>query len=116
MGRSPQPIERATVVRTREPEHDATLAGLPEPIAEEVRRRPVVFIAELSLKLETSVRTIRRQLRANTFFIPLLPKIDSRYRWSRAAMYRAIAEMTRESHAQSLLGPRAVRKPGSAAK
>jgi len=76
---------------------------LPEAIAKEVRRRPVIFIVELAELLETSVRTIRRQLRAGTFFIPTMPKIDQRYRWSRERVYRAIAEATKDSHKAEFL-------------
>jgi hypothetical protein len=98
-----QVVDRTEVGPTRE-------ARLPQTLQEEIRRRPVMFIAELADKLGCSTRTILRQLRAGTFFIPESPKVDHRHRWSRERVYLAIADTTLESHRRSLLGPRAVRK------
>lgn len=111
-----QLLDRTPVVPPSDTVDGAALARLPEAIAEEVRRRPVMFIAEVAEKLETSVRSIRRQLRAGTFFIPRLATVDKRYRWSRARFYLATQDTTFESHRRSVLGPREVRKPGSLAK
>jgi hypothetical protein len=84
------------------------LTRLPEALADDVRRKPIVFIAELAMLLETSERTILRQLRAGTFFIQETPKVDHRHRWSRARVYLAIFDSTIASHRKSLLGPRPV--------
>jgi hypothetical protein len=116
MARHAQRVERPVVVASCEPVDGAPGARLPEAIAEEVRRHPVVLVGELAELLGTSTRTIQRQLRAGTFFIAPLPQIDYHLRWSRERVYRAIADTTFESHRRSLLGPRDVRKPGSAAK
>lgn len=87
-----------------------------DSLREEICRRPVVFIDELATLLGTSDRTIRRQLRMGSFFIPEAPKVDHRHRWSRARVYAAIAEETVVSHRQRLLGPRRVGKPERLAK
>jgi hypothetical protein len=112
MSRGAQIAERPMVAETE-------LARLPEALAEEVRRKPVVFIGELAELLETSERTIRRQLRAGTFFIPEAPKVDQRHRWSRARVHLTILDTTFETHRRSLLGPRALpqrKGPGEAAR
>jgi hypothetical protein len=103
-----QRVERQAVVAPSDTVDHAAASRLAEPLAEAVRRQPVVFIVELAGLLETSVRTIRRQLRAGTFFIPLAPAVDKRYRWSRERVYRAIADTTLDSHRRSLVGPRSV--------
>jgi hypothetical protein len=43
-----------------------------QPVDDDV----VLFIDDLARILKTSTRTIRKQLRAGTFFIPEMPKID----------------------------------------
>lgn len=103
MNRDAQVLERGQV-------DGARAARLPQTLQEEIRRQPVMFIAELADKLGTSTRTILRQLRAGTFFIPEAPKVDHRHRWSRERVYLAIADTTLDSHRRSLFGPRAVRK------
>jgi hypothetical protein len=86
----------------------SSLAHLPEALAQRIAEQPVVFIDELAELLGTSVRTLKRQLRAGTFFIEEAPKVDYRHRWSRARVYLAIADTTLSSHRQTLVGPRAV--------
>jgi hypothetical protein len=105
MSRHAQPLERETVVSARQPEGDAAPTRLSQAQQELIARRPFVFIHELADLLETSERTIERQLRAGTFFIPEAPKVDRRRRWSRERIYRAIADTTLDSHRRSLLGP-----------
>ena len=51
----------------------------------------VLFIDDVAGILRTSTRTIKRQLRAGTFFIPQLPRVDHRRRWSRQVVREAIA-------------------------
>jgi hypothetical protein len=104
-----QLADGAPVCETRAAVLPAAAAGVADPIAQRVAEHPVVFIDELATLLEdASVRTIRRQLRAGTFFIPTLPKVDRKHRWSRARVYAAIAETTVESHRQTVRGLRAV--------
>lgn len=111
MARHPaQPIERSAV-------------GLAEPsdlrqgVDQRVADDPIVLIEELATLIKgSSVRTIRRQMRAGTFFIPELPKVDRKHRWSRARVYAAIADTTLETHRQTVLGPRMVGKHGRPAK
>lgn len=100
--------ERDGVVTTSQPEGDASAPGLTQAQQQAIAANPIVLIDELATLLGTSVRTLERQLRAGTFFIPELPKIDHRHRWSRQRVYLAIAETTLESHRRSLLGPRGV--------
>lgn len=116
MSRGAQLLEREPVVAAREAVDQAAFARLPEALAEEIRRRPIVFIVELASMLDTSVRTVRRQLRAGTFFIPTLPNVDKRYRWSRERVFRALADTTVDSHRRSLLGPRHVAKRDGASR
>lgn len=66
---------------------EPALAGATQELSD-----PVVLIDELAQILKTSPRTIYRQLRADTFFIPELPKVDHRHRWSRVVVLRTIAE------------------------
>lgn len=87
-----------------------------ERLHEEIVRRPVMFIDELAVKLETSTRTIMRGIRAGTFFIPELPKVDHRHRWSREVVYLAIGTATRSSHAETVRRSFTLRKHGSQAK
>lgn len=103
MTRQAQVVERARVESADAPVAASELARLPQALQEDISRRPCVFIRELARLLETSVRTIRRQLQAGTFFIPQMPKIDQRYRWSRARVYLAIETTTFESHRRIVL-------------
>lgn len=89
---------------------------LPQSLADRIAQDPIVFIDELADLLGTSRRTIERQLRAGTFFIPEAPKVDYRHRWSRARVYAAIESTTLLSHRQTVLGPRLIGKPAKAAK
>lgn len=66
-----------------------------EPAADD----PVLFIDDMAKLLGTSVRTIQRQIRAGTFFIPELPKVDHKHRWSRVRVLQAIADETQTTHA-----------------
>jgi hypothetical protein len=116
MSRGAQLLERDGVPAPGAAVATAEAPRVPEALQQEICRRPVVFIDELATLLGTSRRSIQRQLRAGTFFIPEAPKVDHRHRWSRARVYLAIADTTFETHRRSLLGPRDVRKPGSAAK
>jgi hypothetical protein len=102
MNRGAQRSEGEPVVAAGAAEGTAAAPGLLQAQREDVRRRPVMFINELADLLETSTRTIRRQLRAGTFFIPETGKVDHRHRWSRERVYTAIAEITSASHRRSV--------------
>lgn len=78
-------------------------AHLNTVLDDEIRRRPVVFIAELAVLLDTSTRTILRQLRTGTFFIPEMPAVDRRHRWSREVVYRVIADQSAGGHRLNVL-------------
>lgn len=90
-----------------------TVATAETPDARQQDYKPVVLIDELADLLETSVRTLRRQLRAGTFFIPEIPKIDHRHRWSRVVVLECIAtrrlgQLNHEPN--STRGPRLVQR------
>lgn len=63
----------------------------------------VLLIDDVARILKTSRRTIERQLRAGTFFIPELPKVDYRHRWSRRRVMQAIGETTAAGHRAAAL-------------
>ena len=69
----------------------AAVASSSAPGVAQQREQPVVFIDELAELLGTSTRTIRRQLRARTFFIPEMVRVDKRHRWSRVVVLDVIA-------------------------
>lgn len=52
----------------------------------------VLYLEDVAARLRTSVRTIKRMLRAGTFPIPSLPRIDRRHRWSLSAVLHFLAE------------------------
>jgi hypothetical protein len=76
------------------------LKRAPKPVAQPDE---VLLIGDMAKLLRTSVRTIKRQLRAGTFFIPELPTVDYRHRWSRARFDRAMAEDTKAGHAAQIV-------------
>lgn len=78
--------------RSREIGTDAAVAAPEDPRAPQQDADPVVLIDELARILKTSTRNLQRQLRAGTFFIPELPKVDRRHRWSRVVVAQYIAE------------------------
>jgi hypothetical protein len=65
----------------------------------------VLVIAEVATVLRTSVRTVRRQLRAGTFPIPPMTTpihqmgFDRKYRWSRVDVEHYLANWRSQSRA-----------------
>lgn len=101
MKRRAQRAEREDVATPGAPVDPTTAPRVSEQTAD-----PVVLIDELARLLHTSTRTIDRQLRAGTFFIEEMPRVDHRHRWSRQRVLEAIASDTRASHAARLLRAR----------
>lgn len=66
----------------------------------------VLFIDELAQILGTSVRTIQKQLRAGTFPIPELPRIDRKHRWSRERVHAELPALTQASRLALVRGAR----------
>lgn len=73
-------LRTGTAVSTAEPPHTAQQGD------------EVLFIDEVARELKSSVRTLKRMIRAGTFPIPETFKIDRRRRWSRAVVIHYIRE------------------------
>jgi hypothetical protein len=82
-------------------------SGRPDPPVDDVpadgSEGEVLLIDDLARLLKTSVRTIKRQLRAGTFFVPEMPNVDYRHRWSRTRVMKAIAETTLADHRAAII-------------
>lgn len=52
----------------------------------------VLFLADLAKWVRMSTRTLARRLRAGTFPIPELPRLDHRRRWSNAVVTEWLAK------------------------
>lgn len=118
--RQAQGVEGAHVVQSGTPVEEPTAPRFAEAYAQalalEVIRAPFVFIDELAEKLDTTVRTIQKQIRAGTFFLDELPHVDRKHRWSRASLYRQIEITTLRSHREKVVRDFRIRKAGVAAK